>query len=515
MECDDIRLKFIDYLDNNLTAEEEKKLIHHIEGCAECRKELENLKKLVNEMNENAEDIKVPEDFMDNIRQRALNIDFPVIKKKRTPFKILLIAAAILIMSVATVFATKNPLTELIKLMSPESRISNSVNNGLGKRLNISKIDKNIKITITDVVADDIQTLISYKIEDLNNGKEYNVKYDDGIIIKERWGKQIKDTNIEMYTSLFSNEGKGILTLFPIDTEEKTINLAFTRIETKIGDTKEVIEGNWNFQIPIKKYQGRSYNINATVKVNDYVINFNKITISPTLTKVNFNCSNGGRKNERVIGLEDIRIIADGKEYKPYNFGLGNWNPYSTMGYGDKEMTFDSMYFDNPKNVEIKVSRINTQITEEKPKEFIVKLDETSPQEFEYLGTKLIIDDLKVGDDITFNLKQPVNSRIFETLNTAFWPYNEHNSKKNFSTAGNHNEVYYIDKDNNKYGFYDALLIWNEIRKKNPVLYMANTSYTLHPSDGLDIKHEKFIRMIIDGYTKTVFVNGSAKIKLR
>jgi hypothetical protein len=53
------------------------------------------------------------------------------------------------------------------------------------------------------------------------------------------------------------------------------------------------------------------------------------------------------------------------------------------------------------------------------------------------------------------------------------------------------------------------------LRKKNPVLYIANTSYKLHPSDGLDIKNEKFIRMIIDGYTKTVFVNGSAKIKLR
>jgi hypothetical protein len=515
MECDDIRLNFIDYLDNNLTAEEEKKLIDHIEGCAECRKELENLKKLVNEMNENAEGISVPEDFMDNIRQRAIKIDFPGIKKKRTPLRILLIAAAILIMSVVTVFAAKNSLTELIKLMSPESRISNTVNNGIGSRLNISKTDKNIKITITDVVADDIQTLISYKIEDLNNGKEYNVKYDDGIDIKERWGQQIKDTNIKMYTSIFNNDSKGTITLYPIDAEKKTINLSFTKLETKTGDTKEVIEGNWNFQIPIKKYECRSYNINATVKVNDYVINFNKITISPTLTKVNFNCSNGGKKNEKVLDLEDIRIIANGKEYKPYSFGLGNWNPYSTMGYGDKEMTFDSMYFDNPKEIEIRITRINTEITEEKPKEFVVRLDETGSQEFEYLGTKLIINNLKVGENITFNLKQPINSRIFETLNTEFWPYNEHNSEKYFSAAGNYNEVYYIDKDNKKYGFYDASLIWNEIRKKNPVLYIANTSYKLHPSDGFDIKHEKFIRMIIDGYTKTVFVNGSAKIKLR
>ncbi|QAT41702.1 DUF5643 domain-containing protein [Clostridium sp. JN-9] len=515
MECDDIRLKFIDYLDNNLTAEDEKKLVDHIEGCEECRKELESLKKLVNEINENAENISVPEDFMDNIGQRALKIGPPVIKKKKAPFKILLIAAAILIMSMATVFATKNPMAELIKLMNPEPRITNTVNNGVGKRLNISKTDKNIKITITDVVADDIQTLISYKIEDLNNGKEYNIRFDDGIIIKERWGNQIKDTNIEMYTSLFNNEGKGILTLFPIDTDNKTINLSFTKLEAKTGDTTEIIDGNWNFQIPIKKYQGKSYNINATIKADDYVINFTKITISPTLTKINFNCSNGGKKNERINDLEDIRIVADGKEYKPYNFGHESWIPYSTVGYGDKEMTFDSMYFDNPKNVEIKVNRISTQITEDKPKEFMVKLDETSPQEFEYLGTKLVINDLKVSDNITFNLKQPINSSKFETLNIVFWPFNGHSQEKHFTGAGNYNEAYYIDKDNNKYGYYDALLIWDKIRTKNPVLYIANTSYKLHPSDGLDIKHEKFIRMIIDGYNKTVFVNGSAKVKLR
>ncbi|MBU3143776.1 hypothetical protein [Clostridium sp. CF012] len=95
-----------------------------------------------------------------------------------------------------------------------------------------------------------------------------------------------------------------------------------------------------------------------------------------------------------------MRIISKGKEYKPYNFGNGDWNPYSTIGYGDNEMIFDSMYFENAKDTPIKLSRLSTKITEEKPKEFVIKLDETSPQEFEYLGTKLYINNLKVGQDI-------------------------------------------------------------------------------------------------------------------
>lgn len=515
MKCDEIRQDFMDYLDGSFTDEEEKNLIDHIEHCRECREELAQLKRLVSGMDESKEAINVPEDFMKNIRARALKIDFQAVKIKRRPLRVLLIAAAILTMTVVTVFAAREPIMELLKRISPESRINNIVDKGMGDRLNISKIDKDIKITITDVAADDIQTLISFKIEDLKSGKEYRVKYDDGIDIRERWGAQIKDTTIKMYNSIFYTGVKGTLTLYPIDAEKKTINLSFARLETITGETKEVIQGNWNFEIPIKKHHGKSYNIKGSIKVGDYTIFFNRINISPTLTTLYFTHSSGYNRNEEMLGLEDMKIIAKGKEYKPYNFGNGDWNPYSTIGYGDKQMTFDSMYFDNPKDIQIKLSRISTRITEEKPKEFVIKLDETKHQEFEYLGTKLTINNLKISDNITFDLKQPIYSKKHEILSTEFRPANEHSSKKYFSTGGNFNEVYYIDKDDNKYEYYDALLKWEEIREKRPVIYIANTNWKLHPVDGFDIKKEKSIRMIIGGYTKTKFVDEVVKVKLK
>ena len=515
MKCDDIRESFMDYLDGSCTSNEEKNLIEHIEDCVECREELAELKKLVNGIDESFDAIDVPEDFMKDIRARALKIDFQGTERKRRPLRVLFIAAVILTMSLVTVFAAREPIMELIKRISPESRIGNLVDNGIGDRLNISKTDKDIKITITDVVADDLQTLISFKIEDLNSGKVYAVKYDDGIDIKERWGAVIKDTTVKMYNSVFNTGGKGTLTLYPIDTEKKTINLAFTKLETNTGDAKEVMEGNWNFKIPIKKHHGKSYNIKGSVKVDDYMIFFNRINISPTLTTLYFKHSSGYNRNEEMLGLEDMRIIAKGKEYKPYNFGNGDWNAYSTIGYGDNKMTFDSMYFDNPKDIQIKLSRVSTRITEEKPKEFVIKLDETSPQEFEYLGTKLYIDNLKVGENITFDLKQPVYSKKHERLETEFWPANEHSPEKYFGAAGSSNEVYYVDKDDNKYEYYDALLKWDEIREKRPVIYIANTRWELYPVDGFDIKKEKSIKMIIDGYTKTKFVDEVVNVKLK
>lgn len=515
MKCDEVKQYFIDYLDGNLNAEEKLNIDNHLESCSECREELMDLEKLFNEINESKEDVNVPENFMNNVKDRALKINISGAKKKRRPLRVFLVAAVILILSVGTVFADKNPLVELFKLINPESRINNIVDKGIGDRLNISKIDKDIKITITDVVADNIQTLISFKIEDLKSGKQYNVKYDDGIDIKERWGEQIRDTNIKMYTSLFNKDGKGVLTLYPIDTEKKTINLSFNKVEGKTGDSKEVIDGNWNFEIPIKRYEGKNYDIKASVKVDDYTIYFNKVTISPTLTKLSFSHTSGTNRNEELIGLEDVRIVANGKEYKPYNFGHGNWNPYSTIGYGDNEMTFESMYFDNPKNIEIKISRINKRITEEKPKEYVIKLDETSPQEFDYLGSKLYVENLKVGEEITLDLKQPVYNKKYEVLSTMFWPMEGLSSEKYFSTGGNHNEAYYIDKDNNKYEYYAALLNWDEIREKNPAMYIANTNYKLQSMGSFDFKKEKAIMMVIQGYTKTIFVDESAKVKIK
>jgi hypothetical protein len=178
-------------------------------------------------------------------------------------------------------------------------------------------------------------------------------------------------------------------------------------------------------------------------------------------------------------------------------------------------MTFETMFFDNPKDIEIKISRISTEIKEQKEQEFIIKLDETKAQEFEYRGAKLTVDSLKVGEEISFDLKQSFDNRQFEKLFNVFAPTEGHSQQKSFGGYGNHSEVYYIDKNNNKYEYYDALSKWEEIRLKKPILYIAKTSWKLEPSKEFDIKKENAIKMTIDSYTKTVFVDKSVKVKLK
>lgn len=512
MDCENIKEYFIDYIDGNLSEEEKQKVETHLESCKECSQELLALRSLVNDMNSDNEDIKIPLDFMDNLTARVNKTNFNK-KKKIKPLRTILIAAVILTLSVATVFAAKEPILELFKLINPQPRINTLVDKGVGNRLNISKTDKDIKITITEVLADDIQTLISYKIEDLKSGKYYSVPYADGISIDERWGETADYSNMEMYTSQFNFEDKGTLKLFAIDTEEKNIHLTFNKLATSNEGNLETIEGKWDFEIPIKKYSGKSYDLNSTIKIDNYTIDFTKITISPTLTTLYFKCMGGNLQvnsiTQRIRALEDLRIIANGKQYKTYDFN------YDTIGYGNNEMTFESMYFDNPKDIEIKINRIITETKEDKDKEFIISLDSNVPQEFEYLGTKIIIDNFKIGTDITFDLKQSFDYTKYINISYTFQPQEGHSAEKYFKSGGSYNEVYYVDKDNNKYQYYDALLNWDKIRDKDPLFYIAKTNWKLQPDGNFDIKKEKSMKMIIDGYMETKFVDASVKIKLK
>lgn len=514
MNCDKIREYFMDYIDGSLSCEEQEKVDMHLKNCRSCSEELSYLKQLILDIEVDRDNIEVPVSFIKNLKNRIVPVKTPRIGRKKASIRTIFIAAAILILSMITVFAAQGSILEWIKKINPEIRIKNLVDKGVGERLNISAVDKNIRITITDVAGDDIQTLVQYKIEDLENDREYYVDYINGIEITERWGKagEISNSSIKMCTSIFSSEGQGTLTLYPIDSDEKTIHLTFKELDFKSGDTIEKVKGNWSFEVPIVKQKSKTYDINQTVRGDGYTIKFNKITISPTLTRLSFDLmgSNEGEWNE---GLENLMLIVNGKECKPYNFGHEVWDSYSTIGWGSNEMTFESMYPDKPKNIEIRVKRIQVSVKESK--EFIIDLTKSTPQEFEYLGTKITIDNIKVDKDITFDRYEALDNRQYSVLRDNITIMEGLNSEKYFSTWGNYTETFYVDEDGNKYEYYDALSRWEEIRDKNPEFYVTKTNFTLRPSDKLDIKELRSLKMTIEGYSKTKFIDETVKVKLK
>lgn len=519
MNCEKIRDYFMDYIDGSLNDEDRQMVDSHLMNCKDCREELVMLKALVYDMGTDREEIQVPEDFMNNLRERVRDTQSRG-KRKIKPLRTLLIAAVILTMSVVTVFAAKEPILELIKLVNPQKRIDTLVDKGMGNRLNISKVDKDIKITIKEVLADDAQTVISYKIEDLKNGKEYAAGfYFEDITVKEKWGNSGVSADTEMIASTSNFKGQGTLTLLPIDTSEKTIHLTFNKLREIADPKSNIIEGSWSFELPIKKYAGKSYELNSTVKIDNYTITFDKLTISPTMTKLSYKLLGGkiegNQLTKKIIGLEDLIITSGDKQYKSYEFAQVQMSPPNSIEFGNNEMRFETMYFDDPKELEIHIKRINTQTHEDKPVEYDIKLDSSERQEFDYRGTKISIENLKVEEDITFDIVQSSDYANSKLAWFEFRPQGEWGADRYFSTVGNYEVLYYLDKDNKKYQYMDALLLWDKLRDKNPLLRIEKTKCILHPKGKLDIKKEKSIKMIIDTYQETIFVDGTAKIKLK
>jgi hypothetical protein len=519
MNCERIRDYFIDYIDGSLNTEEKQMVESHLKDCKECSEELVMLRDLVSDLSKDREEIQIPESFMNNLKERVNDTQFGG-RRKIKPLRTLLIAAVILTMSVATVFAAKEPIMELIKLVNPQKRIDTLVDKGMGHRLNISKVDKDIKITVKEVLADDAQTVISYKIEDLKDGKEYSAGYYfEDVTVKEKWGISGEAADTEMIVSASNFKGEGTLTLSPIDTSEKTIHLTFNKLRETADTKSNIIEGNWSFELPIKKYAGKSYELNSTVKIDNYTITFDKLTISPTMTKLSYKLLGGkiegNQLTKKIIGLEDLIITSGGKQYKSYEFAQVQMSPPNSIEYGNNEMRFESMYFDNPKELEIHIKRINTQTYEDKPVEYNIRLDSGERQEFDYRGTKIAIENLMVQEDITFDIVQSSDYANSKFAWFEFRPQGEWGADRHFSTVGNYEGLYYLDKDNKKYQYMDALLLWDKLRDKNPVLVIEKTKCILHPKGNLDIKNEKSFKMIVDTYQETIFIDGTAKLTLK
>lgn len=70
MKCAEVRIKLSEYLDGELSAEERKVVESHLEGCDECRRELQELERAVGHVH-SLEEVEPPPWFAQNVMQRV------------------------------------------------------------------------------------------------------------------------------------------------------------------------------------------------------------------------------------------------------------------------------------------------------------------------------------------------------------------------------------------------------------------------------------------------------------
>ncbi len=126
MKCDDIKLLLADYLEGSLSPSDTALVKEHLKKCADCREELQFLKKYLKKI-ETFPSLKAPDDFLEQLHARIDDSGRgSVVKKLFYPLKIKipLEAAALLALAVTgmIIFKPFSPEVAQYKAEEPASR---------------------------------------------------------------------------------------------------------------------------------------------------------------------------------------------------------------------------------------------------------------------------------------------------------------------------------------------------------------------------------------------------------
>ncbi|MDT8861284.1 DUF4179 domain-containing protein [Alkalihalobacillus sp. MEB130] len=526
MSCKYCEDRLIDYIDNRLEPEELEKMEQHLNENNECKNEYISISQVTSSLKSDSEQIKVPSDLMAEVRNK---INIPN-KRKRTLFYrrgtwVAAILFSFLFVSTAVATNGFNDVLDWWKHVTEEQqqRVDQNIEHGLGERVNLEAISNDIKVTITDVIADDLQTHIYYEIEDLSGHQHYMVDFHHtGTKIRstnENWSEDYDhDNGLRSHMRLFSDQEnvvKGRLGLSPLATEEGTISLQLSELEkvpslfeqdenyeTTPIEERELFSGHWTFDIPVKKHPAIVKDLNIETEINGNSVTFSKLTIAPTVTTLRYEFWNRDI-DEQIIQYLISGLEAGSQLYERDDFAVGGGGGSS---YGNQyfDIGFESMYFTQPDNIQVLIDGLVVEISEKKQFEYNFE----QPETFEYLGTTISIEDITLGNPTTFTLKEEFHpNRKYETLSIS---YLSDNNQAGFGTSSTVTGLF-MDASGNVYDIEEYFFRMKEFDQ--PRFFTKENSVTFYGDN--DVEMVKPSGFEISGYTKTMFFDQKVEIDLR
>ncbi|MBZ9622550.1 DUF4179 domain-containing protein [Clostridium sp. FP2] len=516
MNCEDIGEKLIEYIDDSLDEQEKKIIAEHIKECEQCRLELEELQSITLYVENKKQEIITPNNLFKNIKVKLSNK--PSFKMKKRGVKVTVIAAAMVVLLTVTVFAVEK-LNLSLKWWQKTSVKENSaieqlIKEGYGQTVDLSVSDNNIKITIENIIGDDLNTLVTFKIEDLQKKEKYVLDLADGIVADGDFNNKDKkfDKNIGGFMNFYSDNPyvqRGCITLNPVTKKQSMLHLVINKIN-KMGSREVVVKGKWEFNIPVTKYESKTYILNKEMIIDEHKLTFEEVIIAPTATVLKYKDKRNSVKGYSIDYFSNITLIGSGKEYKEKVMGSGNYYSSGGNGWDGSTVEFDSMYIDNPGKVKIKMGKYGININNFK--KFNIDMNKAFPQEFEYMGSKIIIKDIMLQQDTAkIIITESLDNRNYENLDMGIKCAN------NISiTQVQQCDGYTIDKDRTKVSMSEGFFAGDELNK--PKSYVTKRTITLKKASPIEKKDkiQKIIPMTLDinGYSETRYIDKSIKVKL-
>ncbi|MCZ0703787.1 hypothetical protein J2T56_002002 [Natronobacillus azotifigens] len=372
MECEHIKEYLVAYHQGKLTPEEEAVIEEHIQTCSTCKQESGYIKKK-------------------NQPKGG--------SKKKSSW--ILAGIIILLFSVA------------VFILSDGEGTSEPA---IGRNLNISSVYNDVKITITDMIADDLQTIINYEIEDLSKETYYHLEFSgsiNGYVDSEITAHRF---NGGLYNNAHGNDLNrddnyiytGTLYAEPLRSEEGIFELEILEVYETLDSS--IMEGKWEFEIPFIRQESIVKKLDKQIEVAGIPLTFTEIVIAPTTTVIKYNYSSPSLGDVQRLNFPSI---SSGDQVYKITRDV-NMFLLSSRGY-DYEMFFESMYDqDIPKQLDLELESFSVFVFDQTIFEINPELE---TQSFEYLGTTITIDQLKVGNRASLTVREEFDpNRAYERL---------------------------------------------------------------------------------------------------
>ena len=485
MDCEKARKYMAEYIDQNLDDNIKEEVDSHLSSCESCFNEIKKLDSVTWKLECDSRSIKTPADFLQGMEEKAVGGIKPHI---RIPGRVIIsslaaITAAVLLISYI-VFVPQNFKYRLYNTVT-SGKVYSTEYGTFGRKLNISSTSNNIKITVTKVAADDLQTIIYLKTEgSAVNG--YGISDGDVLINGKQEnspGRGIVENTIDRYISK--------LILDPIETDRQTLNVTLKGLHESVNKSDKKIDGTWTIAVPVEKLKSRVYNIDRTVNLGEDNICFKSLTVGSTCTRIEYCFPD--RNNMNIM---EAKIINGAKEYDAYGYSSAGNGQYNTVD-------FETIYPDNPENFKVNIKEYCTNTMLKDNIMVTINLKNKHPVEFDYMGNTIKIENIKInGSEAVFDLLEPDKPRNYTDLNINC-DYNE--AFMSMNTA----DYCAADENGRVYDYNDYLSNYTKYKGKSVVLYPVKTVVSLDFPSGLK---DQF-KLYIDGSQNIIPVNKIVTLK--
>jgi RNA polymerase sigma factor (sigma-70 family) len=525
--CREYAQDYIDYFERTLDRSKKIDFEVHIYHCQNCQEDLATFQDVMLTMlnlTDRMEDLPVPTGFMERVKDRLAE------KEKLRQLKIKkykrmgLVIASVFTFIMGIGFFT-GAFSNLYYTWTEEDlEIRAFLQQDLGENLNLEAESDGVKIKIKTAIADDVQTLVFYEIEDTEDDNQYWMDYHNGLYIENEHEIMNRESYPMYYppelesdvNNKVNNVYKGKMSLPPLKTDNGTIKLKITKLQKLIRASSEpngfmpygnmeYETGEWNFEIPVTKKSSIEYALDEVTEVEGIPVRFDKLTIAPTATILQYSI-NTVQTKKRIDVLNFDNLEVNNKKLKADIYGRSFVDSQQDMNWYTFQNRFDPLFGEKPKEINVQFDSVHLSFEDQKT----IELDASRgyPQTFEYAGSIISIDKVEIGQPTTIVISNhDIEDREYEMLHLNIVGGEV---ESEFSTMEMNTEGVLVDKNGIKYDMNENPVEFEKL--EGPRYFITVQSMKLQSNNA----EEKAIpkRLEIYGYNATRYLDDVIKISL-